>query len=85
MGIAGSIVTIVLFWWIAFFCMMSVGIKTQFEVGEIVPGTSPSAPAVHHLLRKALASLAIALVCWGIVFAIVHYKVITYDELMGNV
>jgi len=84
MGIAGSIVTIVLFWWLAFFSMLSVGIRTQIETGDIVPGSAHSAPVVHHLAWKALASLAIALVCWGLVFATIHYKWITYDELMGN-
>lgn len=84
MGIAGSIVTIVLFWWLAFFSMLSVGIKTQIETGEIVPGSAHSAPAVHHLVWKALASLAIALVCWGMVFATIYFKWITYDQLMGN-
>lgn len=83
MGIAGSIVTIVLFWWLAFFSMISAGIKTQLDEGDIVPGSVPSAPTQHHLVRKALASLAIALVCWGLVFATIHYKWITYEQLMG--
>lgn len=83
MGIVGSIETIILIWWLAFFSMLSVGIKTQVEADSIVPGTEPSAPMVHFLARKALFSLAIAVVLWAVIFAIIHYQIVTYEELTG--
>ncbi|MCB1764379.1 MAG: DUF1467 family protein, partial [Gammaproteobacteria bacterium] len=29
----------VLFWWLCLFAVLSIGLKTQEEAGEVVPGT----------------------------------------------
>ena len=41
----------VLFWWVCLFAVLSIGLKTQDEAGEVVPGTEPSAPARLRLRR----------------------------------
>ena len=41
----------VLFWWLCLFAVLSIGLKTQEEAGEVVPGTEPSAPATLRLWR----------------------------------
>jgi predicted secreted protein len=84
MGIAGSIVTIVLLWWLAFFTLLPVGVKSQLENGNVEPGTVPSAPVTPHLLYKALGALAIALVLWGALFGIIEYRVITFEDFVGR-
>ena len=83
MGIAGSLVIIVLVWWLAFFSMLSVGIETQIEAGSVEPGTEPSAPTRHFQLWKALASLAISITVWAVIFAIIYYRVLTFEDLVG--
>ena len=81
MGIAGSLVSIALFWWLAFFTLLPIGVKSQLEHGEVVPGTVESAPVTHNLVWKALGALVIALILWGTVMAIIEYRVITFDDL----
>ncbi|MCB1386668.1 MAG: DUF1467 family protein [Nitratireductor sp.] len=41
----------VLFWWVCLFAVLSIGLKTQDEAGEVVPGTEPSAPAKLRIWR----------------------------------
>lgn len=84
MGIAGSLVTIVLLWWLAFFTLLPVGVKSQIEEGEVEPGTVASAPTRPRLLYKALVALAIALTLWLSIFAIIEFRVITFNDLVGK-
>jgi predicted secreted protein len=84
MGIAGSLVTIVLLWWLAFFMLLPVGVKSQIEEGEVEPGTVASAPTRPLLLYKALGALAIAITLWLTVFAIIEFRVITFNDLVGK-
>jgi predicted secreted protein len=41
-------------WWILLFAVLPWGLKTQEEEGEVVLGTTASAPARPRLLVKAL-------------------------------
>lgn len=41
----------VLFWWVCLFAVLSIGLKTQQEAGDVVPGTEPSAPAKLRIWR----------------------------------
>ena len=72
MGIAGSVMVIVIFWWLAFFVMLPIGVRSQLEEGNVVPGTEPSAPSAPNLVRKAIIAFAIALVAWAGLFALIE-------------
>ena len=81
MGIAGSLMVIVIFWWLAFFMMLPIGVRSQVDEGSVVPGTDPSAPASPKLLRKAIYAFAIALVAWGGLFALIEYELVGLDDI----
>lgn len=50
-------------WWVTLFAMLSIGLKTQGEAGEVVPGTVESAPArPRFMLVIGLTTLVAALV-----------------------
>jgi predicted secreted protein len=51
-------------WWIVIFAVLPFGIQSQHEVGTIVPGTDPGAPAVPRLGRAAAITTAISLAIW---------------------
>jgi predicted secreted protein len=59
----------VLFWWMTLFAILSIGLRTQDEDGEIVPGTEPSAPANLRIWRQLLLNTVIS----GVLFAIWYY------------
>ena len=82
MDIAGSIVVLLIAWWIAFQAMLSVGITSQTEAesqGHRSIG-DPGAPIRPDLLRKGLWSAVIAIVIWAILFAIVHWSGLSFED-----
>jgi len=84
MGIAGSLVTIIVIWWLAFFILLPIGIRSQLEEGEVEPGTPESAPAIHHLRNKALGALAVALLLWAVIFGIINLELLTLEDVLGS-
>lgn len=63
-------------WWITLFAVMPIGLRTQEEEGEIVPGTSESAPAKFRLLRTFLINSVVAAVVFAFIWVIVTYGLI---------
>ena len=41
-------------WWIVLFAVLPIGMRSQEEAGEIVPGSDPGAPAAPRLVTKAV-------------------------------
>lgn len=81
MGIAGSLMVISIGWWLAFFMMLPLGVRSQLEDGNVAPGTEPSAPTTPRLWKKALWALAIALVIWAGLFSIIEFQLISIDDI----
>jgi predicted secreted protein len=81
MGIAGSLMVIAIAWWLAFFMMLPVGVRSQLEDGNVVPGTEPSAPVAPRLRNKAIAAFFIALAIWGVLFSVVEFRLIGLDDI----
>ena len=81
MGIAGSLMVIVLAWWLAFFVLLPFGIRSQLEDGKVVPGTEPSAPIAPNLGRKAIWSFVIAIVLWAAIYAAIEYHLVAFEDI----
>jgi predicted secreted protein len=81
MGIAGSLMVIMIGWWLAFFAMLPFGVRSQIEDGSVVPGTEPSAPTAPNLRRKAVWALVIALIAWALLFWVVEMSGLTVEDL----
>lgn len=41
-------------WWIVLFAVLPIGMRSQEEAGEIVPGSDPGAPDAPRLVRKLI-------------------------------
>ena len=52
MSITSAIVLFAIVWFMVFFIALPIRLKTQGDVGEIVPGTQAGAPAEHQLKKK---------------------------------
>ena len=52
-------------WWVVLFAVLPWGIRTQAEEGEVVAGTTHSAPVRPMLVRKAIATSLVAGVVVG--------------------
>jgi len=81
MGIAGSLMVIILAWWLAFFMLLPVGVRSQLEEGKVVPGTEPSAPSAPNLGRKAIGAFVIAIVLWAAIYASIEYHLIAFEDI----
>ena len=72
MGITGSIIVYVLIWWIIFFSILPVGIKSNKEVfKETIEGSDPGAPKNPKIARKFLITTIIT----SIFFIMIYYVV----------
>lgn len=38
-------------WWLTLFAVLPIGIRSQIESGDVVPGTEPGAPASPRIWR----------------------------------
>lgn len=79
MKIGGSIVVLVIAWWIAFQALLPVGVKSPAEAGESLKG-DPGAPVRPDLLRKGLWAGVIAIVIWAVLFSLVQYSGLSFDD-----
>lgn len=66
MGLLTAFAYYVLFWWVCLFAVLSVGLRTQDEEGEIVPGTDASAPAKLRIGRSLLLNTIVSAIIFGI-------------------
>ena len=83
MDIAGSIVVLLVGWWIAFQAMLPVGVKNHAEAGaaDSKPIGDPGAPMRPDLLRKALWSGVIALAIWAALFTLINWSGLKFSDL----
>ncbi len=81
MSLSLSIATYFIIWWLTLFLVLPFGVKTQEEDGNVVPGSVESAPAVPHILKKALITTIIAAIIFAIVYSVYTYNLISMDDI----
>ena len=73
MGITGSLVVFVCIWWIVFFSVLPIGIKSQKrEFKENLTGNDPGAPKNPGIGKKFIITTLIT----TIIFSGIYYMVI---------
>ncbi len=55
-------------WWTTLFAVLPIGVRTQGEAGEVVPGTPESAPVKPRILWILGVNTAVACVVFAIVW-----------------
>ena len=51
----GFVVIFIISWWLCFFCVLPIGVQSQYEKdGDVVTGTEEGAPKEPMLKKKAL-------------------------------
>jgi predicted secreted protein len=71
MGITSAIVLFAVVWFMTLFVVLPLRMKTQGEVGDVVPGTHKSAPADAQIGRKARITTYFAIPIWAVLVAII--------------
>jgi len=52
-------------WWITLFAVLPIGMRSQYDEGDVIPGTVESAPARFRLGRVLLLTTVISAVIYG--------------------
>lgn len=81
MGITSAIVLFAVIWFMVFFVVLPLGLKTQSEMGEVVPGTHGSAPGNLDIKRKAKITSIWAVGLWIIIAGTILSGLITVRDL----
>ncbi len=54
MGLFETAVVFVIAWWLVFFAVLPIGVRSQYEIGDPTPGTEEGAPSDPMLAKKAI-------------------------------
>ncbi|MDG1375948.1 MAG: DUF1467 family protein [Yoonia sp.] len=81
MGITSAIVLFAVIWFMVFFVVLPLGLKTQSEMGEVVPGTHGSAPGNLDIKHKAKITSFWAIGIWIIIAGTILSGLITVRDL----
>lgn len=68
-------------WWLVFFVVLPWGVRSQYEHGEVIPGTDPGAPTVPGLKPKLLWTTLLAGVVFGAFYWAYVTKAVAFDDL----
>lgn len=66
MSITSALVLYAVFWFMTFLIALPIRVRTQGDLGDVIPGTHAGAPEHHHLKKKAWITTGIAFVLWAI-------------------
>ena len=72
MSLSLSLAIFFIIWWLVLFTVLPLGVSTQGEEGEVVPGTPESAPAAPNIGRKFLITTVIAAIIFAIFYGLVE-------------
>ena len=81
MGITSAIVLFAVIWFVVLFIVLPLGLQTQTEAGEVVPGTPGSAPANLNFRRKVKITSIWAVGLWIIIAGTILSGAITVRDL----
>lgn len=81
MGITSALVLFAVIWSLMFLIILPIRVKTQGDLGEIVPGTHAGAPEVHNIGKKAKITTVLSLILWAIITTIILSEWITVRDL----
>ncbi len=71
MTITAALVLFAVIWFMTLLIVLPIRIKTQGDLGDIVPGTHAGAPEEHHMKKKMWITTGISIVLWAIIAGII--------------
>ena len=83
MGITGSIIVYVMIWWIIFFSVLPIGIKSNKEVfKEKIGGMDPGAPKNPKIATKFLITTVITSIIFIVIYYLVNIDLLNLREFL---
>ncbi len=81
MGPVSGLVLLAVIWTVVFFIVLPLRLKTQGDVGEVLPGTHASSPAEFNLKRKAKITSMFAFPIWLVIAGVVLSGAVTVRDI----
>jgi len=80
MGVTTGIVLFAVIWFMTFFVVLPIRVRTQGDVGRVVPGTPAGSPENHNLKKKAWITTGIACLLWIVVASTLISGAVTLSD-----
>ena len=68
-------------WFMTLFVVLPLRLKTQGDVGQVLPGTHPSAPHMPQMKKRLLVTTLASAVVWAIVATVILSGWISISDL----
>ncbi|MEM9716585.1 MAG: DUF1467 family protein [Pseudomonadota bacterium] len=81
MAVTSIIVLFAVIWFILLLIILPIGMTSQEEAGEIVPGTPASAPSNFQFKRVVLWTTGMTIIIWAITCFVILSGWITVDMM----
>ena len=83
MGITGSIIVYVMIWWIIFFSLLPIGIRSNKEVfKDKIGGVDPGAPKNPKIGKKFLITTLITTIIFLVIYYLVKFDLLNLREFL---
>ena len=83
MGITGSIIVYVMIWWIVFFSVLPIGIRSNKEVfKDKIGGVDPGAPKNPKIGKKFLITTLITTIIFLVIYYLVKFNLLNLREFL---
>tara|TARA_B100000674_G_scaffold472130_1_gene461638 strand:- start:793 stop:1047 length:255 start_codon:yes stop_codon:yes gene_type:complete len=83
MGITGSIIVYVIIWWIIFFTVLPVGIRSNKDAfREKIGGMDPGAPKNPKIGKKFLITTFITTLIFAVIYYLVQIDLLNLREFL---
>lgn len=81
MSVTAAIVLFAVIWFVVMFVTLPIGLRSQGDEGEVVPGTHEGSPANFNLKRRMLMVTALTIVIWAVIAGIIISGTITVRDI----
>ena len=82
MSLVSSLAIYFVIWWLVLFAVLPFGVRSQHEAGEVTFGSDRGAPHQPFLVKKAIATTAIAAVIFTAVYFYFGVFGMTLEDLI---
>ena len=59
-------------WFTVLFAVLPIGVRSQAESGDVIPGTDPGAPSSPRLLMKAILTTIVSIVVFWLLVMVLR-------------
>lgn len=81
MNITAGFVVFLMLWFLCLLVALPIGLRTQADMGKVVPGTPSSAPEHAQLGRKLVLVTIISSILWVVVYWIVAHSGLSVHDI----